>query len=161
MIGKLLLAGTITVAAVSSLVVAARERQFAMGSPLIGVFAPAEDAHDCDAAPREQLIGFTPTDLYIFEHPEWWHGRRVRHRTIFFAWERPGLLIRAETRSGEAIELVIERKRDGFELVGEEVALANGDRVKRPRRADRPNFFPCPEGTTEPWLAPSKPKQDG
>ena len=116
MIGKLLLAGMITVAAVYSVVVSFRECQFTSGSPFNGVFAlvDADVPYDCNAVPQEQLIGFTPADLYIFQRPEWWHGRGVRHRAIFLALERPGLLIRAQTRRGEAIELVVERKRDGF-----------------------------------------------
>jgi hypothetical protein len=54
--------------------------------------------------------------------------------------------------------IIVDRTRNGFELMFEEFTLANGDHIRRPPRAIRPGFFPCPTGTTAPWAALMSPE---
>ncbi len=150
---RILLGSALTLAAIGAGALSAKERQFTPGVPLVGIFAQHQLVANCELAPPAQLISLSPTELSIFNDGRWWRATAVEHRAVLVGRGRPGFWIRGTTAEGDRVELAIVPWRKGFELFSEESRLANGNWINRPRRHPQPGYLPCPEGTTERWVA--------
>ena len=151
---RLVIGAFMLVAAAGVASLAWREGRFTQGAPFVGVFAHVESAGRCQELPPDELLVFTPREMFTSYDREWRRGRRVESREVWLAWERPAVHLRAFTDDGGRIELLAERSGEGgFELLVETTIEPSGARVNHPHRANRPHLVSCaPPVQGHPWL---------